>query len=222
MSTENSKNIKELRTSLILITVGILGLSLVLNYAIISGGKVYSNIARILMILTVSCAILNILLSMFNNILVKVTYIGGSLIGNLTLLSMYLLASNNLMLVSSAAKTIVFLNFFIVEMALFIRRIFIKNNDYIDSIKQGKHNKFVKNDIIVALFISIVLICLAKFIDSNVSEFISQSFDKQIVGICGVAISSIGVVVYITSIANYMYAIKENCNSKVMKRYFKK
>jgi len=147
---------------------------------------------------------------MINSILLKVTYIGGTLIGNLTLFSMYLLAANNLILVDMAAKIIVVCNFFIIEMVLFIRRVIFKNNDYITSVKQGKHNKFVKIDIITSIFITIVSIYISKYIDSNLSQFMAQSYDKKLVAVSGIFLSSIGIVVYVTSIANYMYTIKKS------------
>jgi hypothetical protein len=207
---DKNKNLKETRTFLILITLGILGLSLVLNYAIIESEAYYSGLAKIVFLATIICAISNIILGMFNRVVVQVTYIGGTLIGNMTVLSLYILSMEKLYLESELANILVISNFFIVELLLFIRRIILRDSKYINSVKQGKHSRYVKNDIVTVLLTSFLIILSAKIIDSNNSKLILDSYDSYVISIGGLSISSIGIAVYVNSIANYLFAVKQN------------
>lgn len=106
------------------------------------------------------------------------------------------------------------LRFIFIELVLFLRRVIFKDNNYIKSVKQGRHNRYIKKDIILAFAISFVLISISIFLDSHLCL---ENYGDIIAGIGGVIISNIGIAIYVTSIANYMYAIKPKNQAKIYK-----
>lgn len=215
LSIKYDENIRELRKFMLFIIIGILVLNMILNYAIIADKKVYSSIGKFVLIITIICSIISIILGMNDNKLLQVIYLGGSLIGNFTILSLYLLSINYLKPESVYSRILLLLNFLIIEFVVFFRRIIMKDSKYILAIQNGKHDGYVKCDIAIALIMSGIIISISKAIDINPVNFLSQNFDLILAGIGGVTVAIIGIVVNITAIANYLYTIKKRIKNLV-------
>jgi len=133
--------------------------------------------------------------------------------GNMTIFSMYLLSLNYLKPESIVTKIILLLNFIIVELVMIYKRLIKKDINYILSVQSGKHGKYAKKDIFMALFISTLIIILAIGLDDNPMNFYKKT-DVLLSSIFLIVISMIGIVLYVTAIANYKYSIKNQTINK--------
>lgn len=198
----NDMELKELRKIILISTISLMVFAHFFNWVIIQENLAFVWIAKSLTycsIILTTC----ILLCIFSNKLVLIaSYIGTAINGSITMLSLYLLTTSRSGLTSVLSQIIVLGNFVLIAVVLIVKRIVIKNKNYIESIKRGNHGKYVKRDAIFALITSSIFLSFAKIIDINQSEL---PIEKPIAGIILMAASLIGLSAYITSIANYVY-----------------
>lgn len=210
MKPTNKMNHKQLMHFNIFVSVGIIIMNLLFNLPLILNKMTYYMVAKYVLIISLVFFLLNFLLISINKNTLKFTsYIIGTLMGNLTIFSMYLLALNYLKPESMITKTMLLLNFVVVESILIYRRLIKRDIDYISCIKSGNHGKYVKKDIIVSLFISTIVIILAKLLDVNPLNIYTKKVDVLLSSFIIMIITMIGVVLHVTGIANYIYAEKQ-------------
>jgi len=210
MKSANKMNDEQLVSFNIFVFIGLMMMNLILNLSLMLTKMIYSEMAKYVLIFSVSCFILNIILISFNKKSIKfASYILGTLMGNLTVFSVYLLALNYLKPESSLTKSFFILNFIIVEMILIYYRIIKKDEKYMASVKIGKHGKYVKKDIIVSLVISTINIIISKLFDENPFNVYTKKVDVLLSSFGLIIVSIIAVVLYVTAIANYLYSVKD-------------
>lgn len=207
MKPANKMNNRQLTLFNIFIFIGILALNLLFNLSIILNEMIYHRVARYLLVISLVIFILNLILLNLNKSTLKFTsYILGTLMGNLTIFSMYLLALNYFKPEAEITRIILLLNFILVEVLLVYKRLIKKDNNYILSIKSGNHGKYVKKDIFLSLIISTIIIVLAKSLDVNPLNIYGKKIDVLLSNFMIIIITMAGIPLYVTAIANYIYA----------------
>ena len=191
-------------------TLGCIFLNFMLSYS----KEVYHSIAPILVAITIPLNIISIILS-FNK---KTIYMSGYILipmqGILVFLSLYLNAANCLTPESIITKIIIFANYILVSLYIFFKRIIVKNEDYISSVKKGTHGTYVKRDLIASLILTAILLTIAKVIDSSPIIIKKGKSDKFTTGLYLIGGAICFSITYITAIANYLYNVKDKKSPK--------
>lgn len=200
---------RTLRQFLVFVILGMLFLGLAADYAIISDDKVYSSLAKILVVLSIAGGLITALLGMNSKILVPVSYMGGSLVGNLTVLSLYLWVINILEPTSILTKIIFLMTFVIVEAILLIKRIVLKDKAYIVAIQKGKQGSYVQRDILFTSAIAVILIGSGKLLDIDAMYVPMHSFEELTTFSIGLLFTMIGIVICVTGYAHYLYGTQK-------------
>jgi hypothetical protein len=201
--------IKDLKKLSIFISIGCMLGSILFNLILSSDKKVYHSMASVLLVLTIILNVINIILSVNNKTIYKSVYILIPIQGILVLLSLYLNAVNCLTLGSTITKIIIFVNYIIVNLYIFYKRIIVKDEAYISSVKKGTHGRYIKRDLSFSLIVTVILLTIAKVIDYGPIIIEEGKGDKFISGIFLIGVTICFSIVYITAIANYLYNVKD-------------
>ncbi|WP_346938612.1 hypothetical protein [uncultured Clostridium sp.] len=190
--------------------IGFLVMNLLFGTLLIACKMVYGNIAKVILIISIIISVITFILNRDEKKIYKVHYIYMGLIGSLGALSMYLCTSNQFMPESRITKVLIFLNFILVYAICFYRRIIVKNEKYIHSVKTGiGDDKYLVKDIIANIIISTIIIFIAKILDVNTFYINNGEFDDFISGIAVIGLSIALGVLFIKGIAIYLYRIKD-------------
>lgn len=203
MKQLNRKNLNGIRKMSIIGSGSFLLLSLIFNALIITNAKEFVTIARVLSVVSMGFAAVTLLSSITNKILLFSGYVGTAANGCIAVLSLYLAACTRLSFSSLISQSVVIANFILIIIVLLYKRIFIKNNVYIESIKKGTHSKYIREDSMFCLIITTIILSFAKFIDANKNII---ELENVLGSIFLIAIAIIGVAFYITILAKYLYA----------------
>jgi hypothetical protein len=206
--------IKDLKKLSIFISIGCMLGSILFNLILSSDKKVYHSIAPVLLVLTIILNVINIILSFNKKTIYKSIYILIPIQGILVLLSLYLNAVNCLTLGSTITKIIIFVNYIIVDLYIFYKRIIVKNEAYISSVKKGTHGRYIKRDLSVSLIVTAILLTIAKVIDSSPIIIEEGNGDKFISGIFLIGVTICLSIVYIIGMSNYLYNVKDKDSQK--------
>lgn len=201
--------IRDLKKLNIFISIGLMVGSIFFNLMLSSDDEVYHRIAPVLLVLTLILNVITIILSFNKKRIYKSDYILIPIQGILVVLSLYLEAVNCLTLESTITKIIIFFNFIIVNLYIFYKRIIVKDEDYISSIKKGIHGRYIKRDLSVSLIVTAILLTIAKVIDSSPIIIEEGNGDKFISGIFLIGVTVCLSIVYIIAISNYLYSVKD-------------
>ncbi|WP_346878580.1 hypothetical protein [Clostridium sp. UBA7791] len=201
--------VKDLKKLNVFISIGCMLGSILFNLILSSDDKVYHSIAPVLLVLTLILNVINIVLNVNKKPIYKSVYILIPIQGILVVLSLYLEAANCLTLESTITKIIIFFNFIIVNLYIFYKRIIVKNEDYISSVKKGTHGRYIKRDLSVSLIVTAILLTIAKVIDSSPIIIEEGNGDKFISGIFLIGVTVCLSIVYIIAISNYLYSVKD-------------
>jgi hypothetical protein len=192
------------------ICISFLVMNLFFNTLLIVCKGIYGNIAKVILIISIILSVITFILNRDEKKRYKVHYIYMGLIGSLGALSMYILAVNNLMPESMITKVLILLNFIFVYVICFYRRIIVKNEKYIHSVKTCiGDDKYLVKDIVVNIIISTIIIFIAKILDVNTFYINKGEFDDFISSIAAIGLSIALVVLFIKGIAIYLYRIKD-------------
>ncbi|GEM_PF-482293 len=200
--------LKDLKWFSIAVSIGCIVGSLLFNGVLMIDKKTYYNIAPILLGLSIMLGIVMIVLSFNKTILCMSYYRIAPIQGIMAFLSFYLVAVNYLTPGSTITKVLLFLNYVFVDILFLCKRVFVKNEDYIKNLRKGTHGKYIKNDIALALIITITIITIAKIIDSRAIIIEGGKVDTFIAGVIGIGVSISFSVLSITGIANYVHNIR--------------
>lgn len=191
------------------ICIGFLVMNLFFNTLLIVCKNVYGNVAKITLIISIILSIITFILNRDEKKRYIVHYIYLGLIGSLGALSMYLCTSNQFMPESRITKVLIFLNFIFVEGICFYRRIIVKNEKYIHSVKTGTDDKYLIKDIVVSIIVSTIIIFIAKILDVNTFYINNGELDVFISSIAAIVLSIALGALFVKGMAIYLYRIKD-------------
>lgn len=192
------------------ICIGFLVMNLFFNTLLIVCKNVYGNVAKITLIISIVLSIITFILNRDEKKRYKVHYIYLGLIGSLGALSMYLCTSNQFMPESMITKVLIFLNFIFVEGICFYRRIIVKNEKYIHSVKTSiGDDKYLVKDIVVSIIVSTIIIFIAKMLDVNQFYINEGEFGHFMNGIALIILSIALGALFVKGMAIYLYRIKD-------------
>jgi hypothetical protein len=202
--------LKDLKKLNDFICISFLVMNLLFGTLLIVCKMVYGNIAKVILIISIILSLIIFMLNRDEKKIYKVQYIYLELIGSLGALSMYLCTSNQFMPESMITKVLIFLNFIFVYAICFYRRIIVKNEKYIHSVKTGiGDDKYLVKDIVVNIIISTIIIFISKMLDVNSFYINEGEFDNFISGIAVIGLSIALGVLFVKGIAIYLYRIKD-------------
>ena len=170
--------------------------------------EAYTFSIFIFSILLILCCIINLILLISNRFVLKVFYFGITLIIYLFCVNFYLLSANLLMPVMVITKTLLFLNIFIIEITLLVKRLVFRSSTYIIALKEKRHIKYVVNDFIIAFVIELIIIIIAKMLDINSLHLNLTKFNTIFRIMFGCILLDIGAVAYATGVSFYFYEAK--------------
>ncbi len=201
---EEEMEIKDLGKLSIFVSIAFMIASLIFNGALLIDKEVYSNISPILIGLSITLGIVMLILSL-NEKRIYMTYH----IWNCSI-AIYLVCVNQLVPQSLITKILIFFNYLFINLWVLYKRIIVKDKDYITSVSEGTHIKYLKKDLLLSLIISAIIITIAKVLDSSPIIIEKGELKLFIVSIIGIGVTICFSISYITAISNYMYNINNN------------
>ncbi|WP_346890564.1 hypothetical protein [Clostridium sp. UBA3887] len=207
---EEEMEIKDLKKLSIFVSIAFMIASLIFNGALLMDKEVYSNISPILIGLSIILGIVMLILSLNEKRIYMTYHIFGSIHGIVALLSIYLVCVKQLVPQSLITKILIFFNYLFINLWVFYKRIIVKDKDYITSVSEGTHIKYIKKDLLLSLIISAITITIAKVLDSSPIIIEKGELKLFIVSIIGIGVTICFSISYITAISNYLYNIKNN------------
>lgn len=202
VKSANDMNLKEMRRFVFVTALPIMLLTLFFNAMIIKDDIAFVWISKVLIIVSIILTSGILLCVMFNKLVLLASYIGTAINGSVFVLSLYLAISARLDFVSILSQILVVINFILIATILVVKRIVIKNDTYIMSIRKRKHAKYIRRDSIFCLITSAIILTFAKFVSKGENLL---EMDKILPSIILLAVSIIGLVFDVTGLANYVY-----------------
>lgn len=198
--------IEELRNFSKVLSAGFLICWPVIAFELTFGAnQTYTKCIGIMSLLFILCCITNLILLHFKRFVLQVFYFGVALLLNLFGVTFYLLTADLLKPTVAFSKTLIFINIFIISLTLMIKRLFIKNEKFIQALKDKKHKKYILSDLILALIVGLVVIFVAKQFDSTHLQQVIKDGDTLFRILTGYILLVLGDVAYIYSMAFYFY-----------------
>jgi hypothetical protein len=196
------------KTEIATVTCTVLVVNLLLNFLLIINKGAYYHLGWFLSSASIIFSIMNLTLGMVDKNIFKARYIWTTILINIFTFTTYLSLADLLNPSKNVVKVVIVLNYLLLEIFFIYKRIVIKDTFSIQQVKNEKHSRYIKQDAIVALVITSVVILIAKLYD-NESIYVGR-IGGMVSEILGPPFFSVAIVTHVHTFARYIYNIKSN------------